>query len=49
VLVDDTALAQARMALLAATAQVLRNALAVLGVSAPTSMSRDLPAAEAVV
>jgi arginyl-tRNA synthetase len=39
-LVEDAALAQARMALLAATAQVLRNALAVLGVSAPESMSR---------
>jgi arginyl-tRNA synthetase len=31
-LVDDAALARARMALLAATRQVLRNALAVLGV-----------------
>ncbi|MBP6764486.1 MAG: arginine--tRNA ligase, partial [Rubrivivax sp.] len=40
-LVDDAALALARMALLAATAQVLRNALAVLGVSAPQSMTRD--------
>ncbi|BAL97933.1 arginine--tRNA ligase [Rubrivivax gelatinosus] len=40
-LVDDPALARARMALLAATAQVLRNALAMLGVSAPTSMGRD--------
>lgn len=39
-LVDDPALARARMALLAATAQVLRNALGMLGVSAPTSMSR---------
>jgi arginyl-tRNA synthetase len=39
-LVDDDALARARMALLAATAQVLRNALAVVGVSAPTSMHR---------
>ena len=50
-LVDDPALARARMALLAATAQVLRNALAVLGVGAPVSMSRseDNPAtAEAV-
>ncbi len=46
-LVDDAALAQARMALLAATAQVLRNALAVLGVSAPQSMVREAPAAEA--
>jgi arginyl-tRNA synthetase len=40
-LVDDARLAQARMALLAATAQVLRNALAVLGVSAPERMARD--------
>jgi arginyl-tRNA synthetase len=40
-LVDEPALAKARMALLAATAQVLRNALAVLGVSAPTAMSRE--------
>jgi arginyl-tRNA synthetase len=39
-LVDDAALARARMALLAATRQVLRNALAVLGVGAPESMSR---------
>jgi arginyl-tRNA synthetase len=43
-LVDDAALAAARMALLAATAQVLRNALAVLGVSAPQAMGRDTPA-----
>ena len=41
VLVDDAALAAARVALLAATAQVLRNALALLGVSAPTTMTRD--------
>ena len=40
-LVDDAPLARARMALLTATAQVLRNALAVLGVSAPQSMSRE--------
>jgi arginyl-tRNA synthetase len=40
-LVDDPALARARMALLAATAQVLRNALAVLGVDAPRVMQRD--------
>ena len=46
-LVDDAALAQARMALLSATAQVLRNALALLGVSAPQSMNREAaPAAE---
>jgi arginyl-tRNA synthetase len=42
-LVDDAALARARMALLAATAQVLRNALGVLGVSAPMRMDRELP------
>jgi len=41
-LVDDAALAKARMALLAAVAQVLRNALAVLGVSAPERMDREL-------
>ena len=40
-LVDDAALARARMALLAATRQVLRNALAVLGVSAPEAMARE--------
>ena len=40
-LVADAALARARMALLCATRQVLRNALAVLGVSAPYSMNRD--------
>jgi arginyl-tRNA synthetase len=45
-LIDDAELARARMALLAATAQVLRNALALLGVSAPTSMSRELPPLE---
>ena len=39
-LVDDDALARARMALLAATRQVLRNALTVLGVGAPASMIR---------
>jgi arginyl-tRNA synthetase len=40
-LVDDPALACARMALLAATSQVLRNALSVLGVGAPQSMERE--------
>ena len=40
-LVDDVALARARMALLAATAQVLGNALGVLGVSAPERMERE--------
>ena len=43
-LVDDAALARARMALLSATAQVLRNALALLGVSAPESMNREAAA-----
>jgi len=43
-LVDDAALARARMALLSATAQVLKNALAMLGVSAPESMNREAPA-----
>ena len=38
ILVDDAALAAARLALLAATRQVLRNGLAVLGVSAPERM-----------
>jgi arginyl-tRNA synthetase len=40
-LVDEVDLAQARCALLRATAQVLRNALAVLGVSAPQAMARE--------
>ncbi|MEP7298183.1 MAG: arginine--tRNA ligase [Burkholderiales bacterium] len=40
-LVDDAELAQARVALLAATRQVIRNALAALGVSAPDRMDRD--------
>lgn len=39
-LVDDPALAAARMALLAATRQVLRNALGMMGVSAPDAMAR---------
>ena len=37
-LVDDAALTQARLTLLTATRQVIRNALAVLGVSAPEKM-----------
>ena len=40
-LVDDAALTRARLALLLATRQVIRNALAVLGVSAPERMERD--------
>ncbi|MEO6409242.1 MAG: arginine--tRNA ligase [Burkholderiaceae bacterium] len=39
-LVDDAELAAARMALLAATRQVIRNALGLLGVSAPERMAR---------
>jgi len=38
ILVDDEAVKRARLALVAATAQVLHNGLAVLGVSAPTKM-----------
>jgi arginyl-tRNA synthetase len=42
-LVDDAALAAARIALLAATRQVLRNGLDMMGVSAPTAMARETP------
>jgi arginyl-tRNA synthetase len=45
-LVDDVELARARLALLAATRQVIRNALGVLGVSAPERMDRDAAAAQ---
>ncbi len=38
ILVDDAVVKKARLALVSATAQVLRNGLAVLGVSAPTKM-----------
>jgi arginyl-tRNA synthetase len=38
---DDAALARARIALLTATRQVLRNGFAVLGISAPDSMGRE--------
>ena len=41
-LVDDAALMRSRLALLVATRQVIRNALAVLGVSAPDRMSREI-------
>ncbi len=44
-LVDDAELARARMALLAATRQVLKSALQVLGVSAPAAMNRNEDAA----
>ncbi|MEO8344819.1 MAG: DALR anticodon-binding domain-containing protein, partial [Betaproteobacteria bacterium] len=37
-LVDDDKLKQARLALVTATGQVLRNGLAVLGISAPVQM-----------
>ncbi|MGZ5155894.1 MAG: arginine--tRNA ligase [Caldimonas sp.] len=40
-LVDDAELARARLALLAATRQVIRNALALLGVGAPERMVRE--------
>jgi arginyl-tRNA synthetase len=43
VLGDNAALTRARIALLIAIAQVIRNALAVLGVSAPERMERDIP------
>ena len=45
-LVEDETLARARMALLAATRQVLRNALQLLGVSAPEAMAREAPVRE---
>jgi len=38
---DDLGLARARLALLAATRQVLANGLGVLGVSAPQRMTRE--------
>jgi arginyl-tRNA synthetase len=38
ILVDDEAVKRARLALVRATAQVLHNGLAVLGVSAPQKM-----------
>ena len=37
-LVDDAKLQRARLALAVATGQVLKNGLAVLGISAPSSM-----------
>ncbi len=44
-LVDDADLARSRLALLLATRQVLRNALALLGVAAPERMEREGEAA----
>ena len=46
-LVDDAALAAACIALLAATRQVLRNALDMMGVSAPAAMAREAATAAA--
>ncbi len=45
-LVEDAELAKARLALLVAARQVIRNALRVLGVSAPERMSREGVATE---
>jgi arginyl-tRNA synthetase len=44
-LLPDAGLSRARLALLVATRQVIRNALALLGVSAPERMSREVEAA----
>ena len=41
-LVEDAGLTRARLALLSATRQVIQNALAVLGVSAPQRLNREL-------
>jgi arginyl-tRNA synthetase len=46
VLVDDPATRMARLALMCATRQVLRNGLALIGVSAPTRMLRNEPPQE---
>jgi arginyl-tRNA synthetase len=43
-LVDDEALKLARLSLIAATRQVIRTGLALLGVSAPERMARNEPA-----
>jgi arginyl-tRNA synthetase len=42
-LVDDIALRKARLALVVAVGQVIRNGLAMLGVSAPVAMRKDAP------
>jgi arginyl-tRNA synthetase len=44
-LTDDAHLTMARLSLLAATRQVLRNALGLLGVSAPEAMAREMETA----
>ncbi|HKW81539.1 MAG TPA: DALR anticodon-binding domain-containing protein, partial [Casimicrobiaceae bacterium] len=40
-LVDDAVLRRARLALIVAVGQVIRNGLALLGVSAPQAMRKD--------
>ena len=42
-LVDDVALRRARLALVVAVGQVIRNGLALLGVSAPVAMRKEAP------
>ena len=42
-LVDDAVLRKARLALVVAVGQVIRNGLAMLGVSAPVAMRKELP------
>ena len=42
-LVDDVALRKARLALVVAVGQVIRNGLAMLGVSAPVAMRKEAP------
>jgi len=42
-LVDDVALRKARLALVVAVGQVIRNGLALLGVSAPVAMRKEAP------
>ena len=46
-LVDDAVLRQARLALVVAVGQVIRNGLAILGVSAPRAMRKEMPDHEA--
>ena len=45
-LVDDVGLRKARLALVVAVGQVIRNGLAMLGVSAPAAMRKEAPAHE---
>ncbi len=48
-LVDDPALRKARLALVVAVGQVIRNGLAMLGVSAPQAMRKEIPDHEAAI